>query len=486
MSKAPPIGTLPPSAPLADGFHTRPLNSGDIEFSFVQGGKTLMAGSCTQKQAGILAANFLLAANNAFHISERQLTEWNERLLAPSPVTVQQWLVAETKISDQKAMVARIGEADIAFTISDRELRNMARMLVAASWQAKTSLGTFELFKLLVRDFIKDFCGWYAVFWQRLQASSRRYAILLSSKLLGRSLQIFRTIEITPGTKAPKYRTIKKCIYCHAEIYLTKPGLENRKLGAEHIVPEGIGGTLELPEASCQKCEEVTGAVVEGKILGQTLKALRVHLNLKKSGSGSHPKTLPLNASVDGVEQKIDLPVDDYPIVFLMLQYTPPNVSKINTEQGRAVVGARIAQLRYDQKALFKKYRINGFSSAIWDNQMLCRMLAKIGHSLAVAEIGADKFSPRLLELIVSGNISAMNLIGGAPDSEFEQESKSLHDLALGYQRIDKRTFVVAKIRLFARHGGPVYYVVVGESLESGWTRFRRVFAKRISWMLAG
>lgn len=472
-------GAMPP-----DGFHIRPLHSGDVEFAFVHKGKTLAAGSCTPQQAGGLATNFLLAANNAFHISEKTLSDKTGPIEIANPLTVQQWLVGTTKVADQKALIARIGEANIGFMVHDNDLRGIGRHFIESSWKVQSSRPSLELFRFLFRDFGSDLSGWGGIFIARLKASSRLRTISFWSKLSGRSLRVFRTIRITPASLVPLYAPQKRCIYCGALKYSTKPGLEDRKFGAEHIIPEGLGGTLELPEASCQKCEETTGALVEGRVLGRTLKALRVHLNLKKSGSGPHPKTLPLEASVDGVEQTINLPIEDYPIIFLMLDYGPPDVEKPNTEQGPAVRGARVAQLKYDQKELYKKYRINGFSSVAWDNQMLCRMLAKIGHSLAIAELGKS-FSPLLTNLIVSGEIAAMNLIGGKPEYVRDRKSDALHEVGLGYQRINRKTYVVSTIRLFARHDGPTYHVVVGESLESPIARLKRVLANKVSRMPA-
>jgi hypothetical protein len=55
-----------------------------------------------------------------------------------------------------------------------------------------------------------------------------------------------------------------------------------------------------------------------------------------------------------------------------------------------------------------------------------------------------------------------------------------LHAVALGYRKIKKTTYVVARIQLFASHNGPTYEVVVGPSLESSMARFRRVFSSKM------
>jgi hypothetical protein len=249
-----------------------------------------------------------------------------------------------------------------------------------------------------------------------------------------------------------------------------------RAIGAEHIVPEGIGGNLELPEASCQKCEDTTGRLVEGDALGRTLKALRVHLKLKKPGSGPHPAVLPLTAQIDGRDITIpDVPVDDYPIAFMLPIYWPPEFSAVATNFGKAMRGALVANIKIDMKALWRKYQITGFGSAHWDNAMLCRMLAKIAHSLAVAELGEAAFQPLLLKLICDGDPRGMSLIGCSPEWEKVPHSSALHTVGLGYQRHEGKTFVVASVRLFASYESPVYRIVVGESLEGPVGRIKRV-----------
>ena len=96
-----------------------------------------------------------------------------------------------------------------------------------------------------------------------------------------------------------------------------------------------------------------------------------------------------------------------------------------------------------------------------------------------------EKFKPLLLDLIRHGDPSKTDLIGGEPDMPVVKSSTALHEVGLGYQWMGDRTYVVARIRLFAAHGGPVYYAVVGESLESAIARFSRVVFSRISRKLA-
>lgn len=465
---------------LPDGFHTRALNDGNVEFRFVNGGKQIVAGSMTPEQLTVVVTNFLNSAHNAFHNADKQLVAGKSKFKGEG-IPVMRWYVGGTNQQNQQALIIEVGDSPIAFVVPNEKIRDLARYLIVASCNNQPVPLPFGLLRETARDLAVGLRGFGAVFKARLKASSRRRAISFWSIVSGRSLFIFRTIKISPGVSVPKYDPVGKCIYCGATVYSTKPGLEDRKLGGEHIIPAGIAGSLELPESSCQKCEETTGAKVEGSVLGRTMKALRVHLNLKKAGSGPHPKSLSLDATVNGINKVIpDFPIEDYPIVFNMLIYGPPKIDGLGGSS-RTIFGTSFATLKWDQKKLYREYNITGFSTGFWDNHMLCRMLAKIGHSFAVAELKSGKFQPLLCDMICEGKENSMGLIGGDPEMARYPKSDSLHEISLGYQRFGSATYVVAKVRLFAKYSGPIYFVIVGKSLESFIARFTRVLASKIS-----
>ena len=171
------------------------------------------------------------------------------------------------------------------------------------------------------------------------------------------------------------------------------------------------------------------------------------------------------------------MPIEDYPVIFNMPVYGVPGIFAGGLGGNQTTSGFRVVILKHDRILLKTKYGITSFTTPIWDTHMLFRMLGKIGHSLAVAELGLERFKPLLRNMILDGASEAFNHIGGEP--EIEPPSPSLHELGLGYQRANGTDYVVARIRLFARHGGPTYYVVVGESLETPVAKLRRVLSKK-------
>jgi HNH endonuclease len=76
-------------------------------------------------------------------------------------------------------------------------------------------------------------------------------------------------------TQRPPQRS---CIYCGTIRYRDK---DDRKLGEEHVIAEGLGGTLILQNAACEDCERRINAY-EQSILKTVLSAPRVHLGIRR------------------------------------------------------------------------------------------------------------------------------------------------------------------------------------------------------------
>jgi hypothetical protein len=163
-----------------------------------------------------------------------------------------------------------------------------------------------------------------------------------------------------------------------------------------------------------------------------------------------------------------------------MFDFAPPDIEGHGGTP--LVVNASLVRLKHDEKELFQKYGIGAFATAYWDSHMVCRMLAKIGHAFAVAELGLDKFSPLLSKLIqTNDDPAAMRFVGGDKTASRTEKPSTLHRLTLGFQKISGKVFVVARIRLFASYGSPIYSVIVGESLDTPMARFKKVLSGRIS-----
>jgi hypothetical protein len=457
------------------------LDNGNVEFKVpTQDGKDLFF-VLTPEQEAALATQLLVQLHSAFIFTQAQPVDLDTTIKLSATIPVRKWFFGHN--ASQKFIGAQIGNTPIGFTIVDSEMRSLGRTLVEVSWKTKSDASAWTLLARLHHEFFVDLFAWCGIVWTRALAGLKRRALHIGTFVSGRSFRAFRHVRIAPGVKMPTYTGPDLCIYCGESYYSRKPGVRTHPLGAEHIIAEGLGGTLELPLASCADCEHITGAMIEGEVLGRTLRALRIFLNLKKRGSGPPLKTLRLEAKVDGRDVILELPTEEYPILFYMVALGPHELDGPGGTPSS--VGFHFVSLRYDQNHLFRKYRIGGFSSPILDQHALVRMLAKIGHSFAVAELTLDLFKPALTGLIRFGDMAASKFVAGIFDGTRERASEALHELALGYQRMKGKTYVVARVRLFAKFGGPTYSVIVGESLERPIARAKRVFSNRISRMLA-
>jgi len=94
------------------------------------------------------------------------------------------------------------------------------------------------------------------------------------------------------------------------------------------------------------------------------------------------------------------------------------------------------------------------------DVDAFVRMLAKIGHAFAVAELEGKNCRPSVIDIIRNAKANkALQFIGGSPHNE--PPGSALHEIDLVYVRQDP-TLVLVRIRLFAVLGTPVYFVAAG------------------------
>ena len=99
------------------------------------------------------------------------------------------------------------------------------------------------------------------------------------------------------------------------------------------------------------------------------------------------------------------------------------------------------------------------------DGYSWVRMLAKIAHGYAVAELGLKGFLPALPDLILGRNPRLSGyLIGRCPVPPAIPDNPPLLMIEMRCASIGKRRFVAVNMRLFADLGGetPVYTVIAG------------------------
>ena len=94
----------------------------------------------------------------------------------------------------------------------------------------------------------------------------------------------------------------------------------------------------------------------------------------------------------------------------------------------------------------------------------LGKMLAKIAHAYATAELGYGSFNPLLINIILGvPPLYISQYVGGLRDVE-PPLGDDLHIIEIDQTGIGQGRYIVVKIQLFADRKLPVYYVVAGES----------------------
>lgn len=258
------------------------------------------------------------------------------------------------------------------------------------------------------------------------------------------------------------YPPVSRCIYCGA----------GEGLSDEHIIPFGIGGRWILPRASCANCARITGAF-EGVCQRTILGPLRMYYDLPSRRRKQRPKKLPLKVKVDPNDEWtfMDVDQDVYPfLVLLPILDLPDAISGKRTEGER---GAKVRTL-WVRGASFRDglfEHMDGLAAelgvamieptATFSAPEFIRMLAKVAHGFAVAELGLDAFTPFLLPIIKDNDTSGtVEYVGGVTRNE--PAASELHGLSIIRHPSISQDLVVVRIRLFACLGTPTYAVAVG------------------------
>ncbi len=88
-----------------------------------------------------------------------------------------------------------------------------------------------------------------------------------------------------------------------------------------------------------------------------------------------------------------------------------------------------------------------------------CQMLAKIGYSFAIGELGVGTFTSFLIPHILYKKLEDSDKYIGSLGKD-EQATDNLHENSIINTN---NNLVTVRIRLLAKLGSPTYYVVVGK-----------------------
>src|ERR1700730_3648827 len=255
------------------------------------------------------------------------------------------------------------------------------------------------------------------------------------------------------------YAVVNRCIYCGA----------NKELGDEHIVLCGLGGRWVLPKSSCAECAKKTGAF-ERTCQRTMFGPLRMYYDLPTRRRKERPKKLALKVKLtpDAEWSFIDVDQEIYPFLVLFPLLEMPDELSGHTTSGERGATVRHLWIRAASfrdgimphlAALITELNVADIEpTATFKAPEFFRMLAKVAHAFAVAEMGMGSFQPFLTPMICDADTSnSVQYIGGLQDAE--PATAGLHELSLGSRTCDRPDIVAVTIRLLAALETPTYYV---------------------------
>lgn len=264
-----------------------------------------------------------------------------------------------------------------------------------------------------------------------------------------------------PTHSTRKYEQAGACIYCG----------DCGALSDEHIIPFGLGGQWIVPKASCVACAKTTGAF-EGTCQRTMLGAFRMYYSLPTRRPKERPAQLSLKVKLTTHSDwtMLDVDRDIYPfLVIFPLFDLPDHLSGVEPPGDRAAsvkkLWVRAASFRDGLTSHVQNLAEELNVAAIEPTATIhapefFRMLAKIAHAFAVAELGAASFRPFLGAMICDGDTSeGLRFVGGLDAAE--PAAPDLHELSLA---ATPSGTIVVRIRLFACLETPTYLVAVGSN----------------------
>lgn len=265
----------------------------------------------------------------------------------------------------------------------------------------------------------------------------------------GNPIKAPQTLRVAP---------VGSCIYC---------GTSEGRLTEEHIIPKGLGGTLVLPQASCDACARVTSQF-EMRVLrgfmdrGRQAMGIKGRKTHKRAAAGKLTQTL---IQADESLVKLEVPWDEglkimhlpvfLPPRFLDPQRPPdPGTEKLEVmaldtihfglENGKLVRESQAQGVRFDDRM------------DVW---AFVRLLAKIAHGYHVAVNGAFPLreSP-LLPIILGQRLDAINWIGNTTHPNLPSGGAALHPLHhLPVESDDGTRGTAVLVKLFSTHPTATY-----------------------------
>jgi len=170
--------------------------------------------------------------------------------------------------------------------------------------------------------------------------------------------------------------------------------------------------------------------------------------------------------------QTVKIPVADNPLGLLLPTFDPPRLFSGLP----ATVPSNVGHWRYGpadektQTALMAKLGAKAAYTDL-DPPLFARLIAKIGHAFAAAEVGIENFDPIATDFILGKTGDWDYLVGGGASIVPISTANELHSVLLENRDVGNITYLTANVRLFSRFGAPSYNVALGRVSDEQYQR---------------
>lgn len=244
---------------------------------------------------------------------------------------------------------------------------------------------------------------------------------------------------------------IGECIYCGSTFDLSD----------EHVVPYAINGPWTLLKASCGACRDITHRF-ERDVTRGLVSSIRAVFHMQTRRPKERPITLPLLVVVNGQDEFVQVPLDEYPVFLPIIELPPPGV--VAGRQQVPGIGPPVLDVLHlagpAGPELMARYPHAEHVGA----RMTCtledlgRTLAKIGFCAAVYTLGLAPFRNTPIRDVILGHDSSIGHWVGSWTGDEQNPPDRLHRVMVRAAGTELHVIV----RLFAQFGGHEYHVVLG------------------------
>ena len=256
----------------------------------------------------------------------------------------------------------------------------------------------------------------------------------------------------------------KGCIYCNET--------PETPLTIEHIIPESLGGALVIENASCPACALQTHAF-EGHACNALRPARRqMGLPQKRRGAKGREIRKAERFVVMLDNKKVKVPIEEFPALLMSLVYPFPGILLGQKPEDKLLTGGvysaeLIEGFGEKLNKLKAKHRANSIGimgiepRGRGEEDDYGRMLAKIAHSYAAAELGCGNFEPFLVHVIQGVKPYCLPYLIGSGVGKNAPPFSDLHQIEID-QSGQWANFIVVKLQTLRKSRHP-------HSLRCGW-----------------